>query len=316
MASQTPPLIDPSRDQKDSRDDVGRFLDSAGRYPLLSADEEVSLARDIEAGRNAAERLDAGRVRAEGTVRELREAVRLGELGRRRFILANLRLVVSIAKKYQGNGLTLVDLIQEGTIGLMRAVDLFDWRRGFKFSTYATWWIRQAVSRAVEDRGRIIRIPVHLAAKVRKVRATARRLQDDGGEEPDVATLAEDLGITPEEVERLLAVDPGEPLSLETPIGEDGELSLADSIADDEEGPEDLALEVLGREALGRALEDLLSEQERRVITLRFGLDGEPPRSLAVVAKALGLSGERIRQIEKAALARLRESKDLESLAA
>jgi RNA polymerase primary sigma factor len=316
MASPNTPFIDTARDEKGSRDDVGRFLDSAGRYPLLTADEEIALAREIEAGREAADRLAGGRVRAERTLRRLREAVRLGELARRRFILANLRLVVSIAKKYQGNGLALVDLIQEGTIGLMRAVDLFDWRRGFKFSTYATWWIRQAVSRAVEDRGRIIRIPVHLGAKVRKVRAVARQLEQDGGEWPDAEAVAGELGITPEEVERLLRVDPGEPLSLEMPVGEDGELSLADSIADDEDGPEDLAIDVLGRQALGRALQDVLSKQELRVITMRFGLDGEPPRSLSVVAKALGLSGERIRQIEKAALTRLREFEALEGLAA
>jgi RNA polymerase primary sigma factor len=308
--------ISPKQNENGSGDELGRFLDSAGRVPLLSADEEVALAQDIEGGKKAADRLAEGRHRSEGSMKRLRQAVRQGELARRRFILANLRLVVSVAKKYQGNGLPLLDLVQEGTIGLMRAVDLFEWRRGFKFSTYATWWIRQAVSRAVEDRGKIIRIPVHLAAKVRKVRATARRLEQESGKEPSAEALAEELQTTPDEVERLLRVDPGEPISLETPVGDDGELGLGELISDDDDGPEDVAILGLSREAVADAIHDLLSEQEQKVLTLRFGLDGEPPRSLKVAAQALGLSGERIRQIEKAALTRLRESEALEFLAA
>jgi RNA polymerase primary sigma factor len=299
------------RGEDDARDEVGRYLEDAGRIPLLSADEEIVLAQEMENAGEAAERLASGRVRSERSKKRLREEIHAGERARRRFILANLRLVVSIAKKYQGQGLPLLDLVQEGTIGLMRAVELFEWRRGFKFSTYATWWIRQAVSRAVADRGKVIRLPVHLAEKVRKLRATFRRLEQETGVVPTVEAVAQALGVSSEEVDRLLQMDPGEPVSLDTPVGEDGELGLGEMIADEEEGPEELAVEGLTREAIGRAIRSLLSEQEQRVLTLRFGLDGEQPRSLRDCAQALGLSGERIRQIEQAALSRLRESEAL-----
>jgi RNA polymerase primary sigma factor len=300
-----------ARNEHDYRDEVGRYLDEAGRVPLLTAEEEIVLAQEMEQAREAAEWLAAGRGGSERSEKRLREASRAGERARRRFILANLRLVVSVAKKYQGQGLPLLDLVQEGTIGLMRAVELFEWRRGFKFSTYATWWIRQAVSRAVADRGKVIRLPVHLAEKVRKLRATFRRLEQETGVVPTIEAVAEALGVSSEEVERLLQMDPGEPVSLDTPVGEDGELGLGELIADDEEGPEELAVEGLTREAVGRTIRSLLSEQEQRVLTLRFGLDGERPRSLRDCAQVLGLSGERIRQIEQAALSRLRESEAL-----
>jgi RNA polymerase primary sigma factor len=308
--------IAPARGEDDYRDDFGRYLDAAGRVSLLSAEDEIALAQEMERAKEAADRLASGRIRSERTEKRLREAVGVGERARRRFILSNLRLVVSIAKKYQGQGLPLLDLVQEGTIGLMRAVELFDWRRGFKFSTYATWWIRQAVSRAVADRGKVIRLPVHLSEKVRKLRATYRLLEQETGEVPTAEAVGEALGISSEEMERLLELDPGEPVSLDTPVGEDGELGLGEMIADDEEGPEELAIEGLTREAVGRAIRSILSDQERRVITLRFGLDGESPRSLRECAQELGLSGERIRQIEKEALARLREAEALQAHAA
>jgi RNA polymerase primary sigma factor len=305
-----------ARSENDSRDDFGRYLDAAGSVPLLTAEEEIALAREMERANEAADRLAAGRVRSERTQKRLREAIEDGARARQRFILANLRLVVSIAKKYQGQGLPLLDLVQEGTIGLMRAVALFDWRRGFKFSTYATWWIRQAVSRAVADRGKVIRLPVHIAEKVRKLRATFRLLEQESGEVPTTEAVAEALGISLEEVERLLELDPGEPVSLDIPVGEDGEIVLGEMIADDEEGPEELAVEGLTRETVGRAIRSLLSEQERHVLTLRFGLDGDTPRTLRECAKALGLSGERIRQIEKEALTRLRGAEALQVHAA
>jgi RNA polymerase primary sigma factor len=304
------------RNQDDHRDEIGRYLDAAGRVPLLSAGEETALAKEMERAKEAADRLAAGRIRSERTKNRLRQEIEDGERARRRFILANLRLVVSIAKKYQGQGLPLLDLVQEGTIGLMRAVELYDWRRGFKFSTYATWWIRQAVSRAVADRGKVIRLPVHLAEKVRKLRATFRLLEQETGEMPTTEAVGEALGISSEELERILELDPGEPVSLDTPVGEDGELMLGEMIADEDEGPEALAVEGLTREAIGEAIRSLLSDQERRVITLRFGLDGEGPRTLRECSKALGLSGERIRQIEKEALTRLREAESLQATAA
>ena len=295
-------------------DEVGRYLDSSGRVELLTKDEEVELARTIERGREAEARLARGRVRSEATIGRLRAEVAAGSRARDRFVLANLRLVISIAKKYQGQGLTLLDLVQEGNIGLMRAVDLFDWRKGFKFSTYATWWIRQAITRGIADRGRLIRIPVHLGDQVRKVRATERRLFQETGDEPAPAAIAEELHLPVEEVERLLDLDPGDPVSLQTPIGEDGE--LGELVAEDaDDGPAEIALEGLSREAVARALSEL-SEQERHVLTLRFGLDGAGARSLRLAAKDLGVSAERVRQIEQRALSRLRASDALKHEAA
>src|ERR687892_1844144 len=186
--------IAPAQNENDHRDAVRRYLDAAGRVPLLSAEEEIALAKEMERGKEAADRLAAGRVRSERTEKRLREAIEVGERARRRFILANLRLVVSIAKKYQGQGLPLLDLVQEGTIGLMRGVELFDWRRGFKFSTYATWWIRQAITRAIADRGRTIRIPVHVHERIRKVRQTRERLAQRTGRDPTPEEVAKAAG--------------------------------------------------------------------------------------------------------------------------
>jgi RNA polymerase sigma factor (sigma-70 family) len=297
------------RDRTENVDEVGRFLDQAGREPLLTKEDEARLAEVIERGREAQSKLDSGRIRAERTRRRLEADVREGERARQRFILANLRLVVSIAKKYQGNGLPLLDLVQEGTLGLMRAVELFDRSRGFKFSTYATWWIRQAVTRGIADRGRAIRVPVHVGDRVRKIRVATQRLLQETGQEPETEAVAKAVGMPVDEVVRLLDLDPGEPASLHTPVGEDGE--LGDLVGEDEApGPEEVALEGLAMDAVAKAIGEL-GDQERQVLTLRFGLDGERARSLRESAKSLGVSAERVRQVEQRALARLRESESL-----
>src|SRR5688572_15666242 len=178
----------------------------------------------IEAGKEAEERLRAGRLRSEKSIAKARRDMRTAEAARQRFILANLRLVVSVARKYQGQGLSLLDLVQDGNLGLMRAVELFDWRRGFKFSTYATWWIRQAITRAIADRGRTIRLPVHVGERIRKVKSTAWHMAQRSGHEPTSQEVATAVGSTAEEVEELLDLERRQPVSLQAPVGEDTEL--------------------------------------------------------------------------------------------
>ncbi|HVM12006.1 MAG TPA: sigma-70 family RNA polymerase sigma factor [Actinomycetota bacterium] len=302
------------RDDGSRLDEVGRYLDMAARHPLLTKEDEAALAVVIERGREARERLDSGRIRSEASRRELERAVREGEQARERFVLSNLRLVVSVAKKYQGQGLGLLDLVQEGNIGLMRAVELFDHRKGFKFSTYATWWIRQAITRGIADRGRTIRVPVHVGDRLRKLKATARRLLQETGEEPDVETLARAVEMPIDEVAKLLDLDPGDPVSLQAVVGEDTE--LGELIADDDEGPEATVVEGMTAEAIERAMNDLLGEQERRVLALRFGLDGAGARSLREIGREIGISAERARQVEQKALTALRESDALRTDAA
>jgi RNA polymerase primary sigma factor len=205
-------------------DDLRLYLEAAASEPLLSKAEEVELAVTIEHGEASEEKLASGRIRSDRTRHRLQEEVRRARRARRRFILANLRLVVSIAKKYQGQGLSLLDLIQEGNIGLMRGVQLFDWRKGFKFSTYATWWIRQAITRAIADRGRQIRIPVHVQERLRKVRQTHDRLVQETGREPTPEEVARGAGLTLDTMELLEAAARQEPRSLQEPVGEDAEL--------------------------------------------------------------------------------------------
>src|ERR687892_2051396 len=194
-------------DEPVTTDDVRLYLEAAAREPLLTKKEEVELAMAIDRGKEAEDRLRAGRLRSPRSIRKAEEEVREARKARQRFILANLRLVVSVARKYQGQGLSLLDLVQDGNLGLMRAVELFDWRRGFKFSTYATWWIRQAITRAIADRGRTIRIPVHLGDRVRKVKIAQRRLTQQHEREPTLEETSKATDLPPQEIERLLELE-------------------------------------------------------------------------------------------------------------
>jgi RNA polymerase primary sigma factor len=296
-------------------DDVRLYLEVAAQEPLLTKEQEVELAVAIESGKAAEEKLRLGRLRSAKTQQRAREEMAEGERARQRFILANLRLVVSVARKYQGQGLPLLDLIQDGNIGLMRGVELFDWRRGFKFSTYATWWIRQAITRAIADRGKTIRLPVHVGERLRKMRATAWRISQTEGIEPTQERLAKELGITPEEAAHLEELDRKQPVSLHTPVGEDGE--LLDLIEETgAEGPLDEVEDALIRQEIGQTIDSILSDQEKEVLGLRYGLGNGQPMSLREAGKLLDLSAERVRQIEREAFRKLRESEAIAAAAA
>jgi RNA polymerase primary sigma factor len=294
-------------------DDLRLYLEAAGAEPLLTKEQEVELAMAIEHGKEAERKLASGRVRSERTRRRLRDEIRKAGRARRRFILANLRLVVSIAKKYQGQGLPLLDLIQEGNIGLMRGVELFDWRRGFKFSTYATWWIRQAITRAIADRGRQIRIPVHVHERIRKIRQTRERLAQRTGREPTPEEVAEAAGVPVEALDHLDAASRQEPRSLQEPVGEETE--LGDLIAEaEQESPIDAVEESLLREEIGTAVQTALDPLERDVVALRYGMGNGHPMSLREVAEHVGVSAETVRKVERTALRKLRESDLLEGV--
>ena len=305
---------EPQRTESEALDDVRLYLEAAAQEPLLTKQEEVELAMAIERGREAEERLRRGRMTSPRSIAEAKRAVEAGERARRRFILANLRLVVSVARKYQGQGLPLLDLVQEGNIGLMRGVELFDWRRGFKFSTYATWWIRQAITRAIADRGRQIRVPVHVHERIRKVRSTAWRIVQETGEEPSNEELARLLDTTPEEIADLLELERRQPVSIHTPVGEDSELG---EFVEDEasQAAYDEVDEGLVREEVAKAMDEVLEEQERRVLALRFGLDQGSPRSLREVGGIVGLSAERVRVVEREALSKLRAADAVQRVA-
>jgi RNA polymerase primary sigma factor len=294
-------------------DDLRLYLEAAAAEPLLSKEEEVELAVTIERGEASEEKLASGRIRSDRTRHRLQEEVRRSRRARRRFILANLRLVVSIAKKYQGQGLTLLDLIQEGNIGLMRGVELFDWRKGFKFSTYATWWIRQAITRAIADRGRQIRIPVHVQERLRKVRQTHDRLVQETGNEPGPEEVAKAAGLTLEILEALETAARQEPRSLQEPVGEDAE--LGDLVAQMEtESPLDAVEDSMLREEIGQAVETTLDPIERQVVALRYGLGNGRTMSLREVGEAVGVSAETVRKVEREALRKLRESELLQGV--
>ncbi len=269
-----------------SLDSLRLYLRSIGRVDLLTAPEEIELAKRIERGDIAA---------------------------KRHMVEANLRLVVSIAKGYLGRGLSFLDLIQEGSLGLIRAVEKFDYRRGYKFSTYATWWIRQAVTRAIADKARTIRIPVHMVEKLNRVTHVERQLVQRMGREPEPAEIAEELKITIREVRDILRVAQM-PISLEKPVGDEEESELGDFVADDRtEEPFDTATERLQREDIQKAL-DALPERERQVIELRYGLRGHEPLTLEEVGRAFGVTRERIRQIENNTLKKLKQLPEAQRL--
>jgi RNA polymerase primary sigma factor len=271
--------------EETSVDSLELFLRDIGRIPLLTASEEIELARRIERG----------------------------DLGAKdRMIESNLRLVVSIAKRYQGKELPLGDLIQEGTIGLVRAVEKFDYRRGFKFSTYATWWIRQSIARAIAEKGRTVRLPAHVDEMLRKLSRAERRLSGEVGREPTNAEIAEAAGIDLEEAEALWGHDRS-PVSLELPIDDDGS-ELGHLIADEEaESPYEAAARELQRELLDGVLENL-PYRERRILALRYGLNGERPRSLTELGRLFGMTQERVRRIEEQAIVKLRSIADAQRL--
>jgi RNA polymerase primary sigma factor len=287
-------------DLESSLDDpVRMYLREIGRVPLLTAEEEVRLAQIMERGK--IERLRAERLRVAPTRRFLDE----GEEAQRRLTEANLRLVVSVAKKYIGRGMNLLDLIQEGNIGLIRAVEKFDYTKGYKFSTYATWWIRQAITRAIADQARTIRIPVHMVETINRLIRISRRLLQDLGREPTSEEIAEQMEISAEKVREIIKVSQ-EPVSLETPIGEEDDSHLGDFLEDHTAlAPAEAASHQLLKEQVEDVL-DSLTERERKVLQLRFGLDDGRSRTLEEVGREFHVTRERIRQIEAKALRKLR----------
>jgi RNA polymerase primary sigma factor len=290
-----------------------QYLREIGRIRLLTAPEEVELARRIEAGLFAEEQLNGDPPPPDPLAGELDTLVVLGRIAKRRLIEANLRLVVSVAKRYVGRGLTLLDLIQEGNLGLIRAVEKFDYARGFKFSTYATWWIRQAMSRALADQARTIRVPVHVVELINRVVRVQRALLQERGLEPTAADIGTALELTEERVRELLRLAQ-EPISLHTPVGEEDDVALGDLIEDaDAASPAESATFLLLRQHLDAVLATL-GERERQVVQLRYGLDDGRPRTLEEIGAVFGVTRERIRQIESKTLVKLRDHAYTEQL--
>ena len=285
-------------------DTVRLYLREIGQVDLLTTEDERRLAQLIEEGQLAAAKIDEGGVTGTNE-RMLMRAVQRGERAKSELTQANLRLVVSIAKRYSGRGMQLLDLIQEGNLGLMRAVDKFDHTKGFKFSTYATWWIRQAITRSIADQARTIRIPVHMVEHMNRLTRMRRQMHQELEREPTVDELAQKLQMEPDKVRDLLryALDP---LSLDSPVGEEDESNLGEFIADvNVDGPADAATRVMLHDAVELVLGEL-SEREQEIVRMRFGLDGAQAKTLEEVGKEFGVTRERIRQIEAKTLAKLR----------
>lgn len=283
-----------------------QYLREIGRIPLLTAAEEVELARRVEAGLFAEEKLRLTPDLDSRLAHDLDRLVVLGRMAKRRLIEANLRLVVSVAKRYVGRGLTMLDLVQEGNLGLIRAVEKFDYARGFKFSTYATWWIRQAMSRALADQARTIRVPVHVVELINRVVRVQRRMLQERGYEPTPQEVAAHLELPPERVGEVLRLAQ-EPVSLHAPVGEEDDVALGDLIEDgDAASPVESAAFLLLRQHLEAVL-STLGERERKVVQLRYGLVDGRPRTLEEIGRLFGVTRERIRQIESKTLNKLRD---------
>lgn len=289
-----------------SSDLFRQYLREIGRIPLLSAAEEVELARRVEAGLFAEEKLGSTPDLDSQLALDLDRLVVMGRMAKRRLIEANLRLVVSVAKRYVGRGLTMLDLVQEGNLGLIRAVEKFDYARGYKFSTYATWWIRQAMSRALADQARTIRVPVHVVELINRVVRVQRRMLQERGYEPTAEEVAAQLDLAPERVGEVLRLAQ-EPVSLHAPVGEEDDVALGDLIEDgDAASPVESAAFLLLREHLEAVL-STLGERERKVVQLRYGLADGRPRTLEEIGRIFGVTRERIRQIESKTLGKLRD---------
>ncbi len=297
-------------------DPVRMYLKEIGKVPLLSADEEIELAQNMEDGAVATEKINVLKGRLDGAseeekaeikeeIKTLQRDVDKGADAKKRLAEANLRLVVSIAKRYVGRGMLFLDLIQEGNLGLIKAVEKFDYKKGYKFSTYATWWIRQAITRAIADQARTIRIPVHMVETINKLIRVSRQLLQELGREPSPEEIAKEMNMPVERVREILKISQ-EPVSLETPIGEEEDSHLGDFIKDDNVPvPADAAAFTLLKEQLEEGL-GTLTEREQKVLTLRFGLEDGRARTLEEVGKEFNVTRERIRQIEAKALRKLR----------
>ncbi len=301
--------------QGPSADLVRVYLNGIGRTALLTAEQEVDLAKRIEAGVFAAHKLETGSRLSPQRKADLRAVIRGGNTARNHLLVANLRLVVSLAKRYTGRGMPLLDLIQEGNLGLIRAVEKFDYTKGFKFSTYATWWIRQAISRGMADQGRTIRLPVHLVEQVNKLSRLKRELHQQLGRDATMAELAEESGIPEEKIADLLD-HARDPVSLDMPVGSDEEAPLGDFIEDSESTSAEAQV-VAGfmHEDINKVLRTL-DEREQSVVRLRYGLDDGRPRTLDEIGRVFGISRERVRQIERDSMAKLRVGERSETLRA
>jgi len=293
------------REDRDYEDLVRLYLEDVGRHDLLTKDDEVRLAQAIEAGVAARAELEAAKKLTPTQRRQLRRGIRLGEEAHRQFVNSNLRLVVSIAKKYQSSGLPLLDIVQEGNLGLIHAVDKFDWRKGFKFSTYATWWIRQAIQRGIANSARVIRLPVHAGDMLTALLKMRAQLEGSLGRTPTLAELATEAELPLDKVVEVLryAVDT---VSLDEPVRDDGDAELGDFVEDrNATAPFDAAAVSLLPGEVAKVLK-VLDERERTILCLRFGLDGGGERTLEEVAEHFVLTRERIRQIEARAMSKLR----------
>ncbi|WP_297008534.1 sigma-70 family RNA polymerase sigma factor [uncultured Corynebacterium sp.] len=296
-----------------SADLVRVYLNGIGKTALLTAADEVELSQRIEAGLYAEHLLETGEKLTRARKRDLKILAREGRAARTHLLEANLRLVVSLAKRYTGRGMPLLDLIQEGNLGLIRAMEKFDYAKGFKFSTYATWWIRQAITRGMADQSRTIRLPVHLVEQVNKLSRIKREMYQHLGREATNEELAEESGIDESKIETLLKQS-RDPVSLDMPVGSDEEAPLGDFIEDADSTDAEAAVVASLRHSDVRAVLDTLEEREQDVIKLRYGLDDGMPRTLDQIGRSFGLSRERVRQIEREVMAKLREGERAEKL--